>query len=151
MTAVSNIYDALENLIDTALPDYTRLPDPYNTDDNPELYLRKGYGIAFGDDNNTERKIGCQKVSINQDFVIPLVNLVTATNTNSTIHASVEKSLIEDKFKIIKALETDSDLSGVTMQAKYIGSSALTYLEGDRDKYIITELFISTEYLEVTT
>lgn len=150
MTAVSDIYDALETLIGTALPGYVRLPDPYSVEDNPELFLRKGYGLAFGDDSNTNRKIGCNQVSISQDFVVPIINEVMATNTSST-HAKFEKSLLEDKFKVIKALELDNDLSGNAMNARYVGSSAITYLEGDRDKYILTELFLSIEYLEVTT
>ncbi|RLC38723.1 hypothetical protein DRH27_01590 [Candidatus Falkowbacteria bacterium] len=151
MTAITDIYDQLVTLIEAALTDYVRLPDPYNVDENTELFLRKGYGVAFGDDTNTNRKIGCNKVSIDQQFVVPIMNQVTTTDTNAVGHAALEKALIEDKFKIVKAIETDSDLSGKTMKALYLGSSAITYLEGDRNKYLLTELFISTEYLEVTT
>lgn len=149
-TKISDIYDALDTLISTALTGYIRLPDPYNTTDNPELYLRKSYGIAFSDDTNTNRKTGCN-ISISQDFVIPLINAVYTTDTNSTAHASTEKALLEDKFKVIKALELDNDLGGKAMKAAYVGSSAISYLEGDRDKYIFTELLLSIEYLEVTT
>ena len=151
MTKVSDIYDALNTLISGTLTTYSKLPDPYNVEDNTELFLKKGYGIAFGDDTNTNRKVGCQKITINQQFEIPLMNLVTATDSNATGHASLEKLLLEDKFKIIKALENDNDLSGSAMQARYIGGSAITYLEGDRGKYLLTGLFITIEYLEVTT
>lgn len=150
MTSVSNIYDKIDTLLAGTLTGYTKVPDPYAPEMNNKLFLQKGYGLAFGDDNNRNRLVGC-RISIEQEFVVPLINQIMTTDHNSTAHANAEKSIIEDKFKIIKALENDKTLSGTCAKCLYVGSSAIQYLEGDREKYLLTEIIISTEYLEDLT
>jgi len=147
MTQVSTVYDALETLIEGELSGYGKLPNPYDPENNSGLLLDKGYGIAFGPGVNTERYVNC-KITIERVFSIPLVNVVVATENDTDRHATLEKTIQEDAFKIIKALENDSRLGGAAVKARYSDDSGVLFLEGDREKYLLQQLEVAVEYFE---
>jgi len=152
-TKITTIYNALETLLGTALTGYIKMPDPYEVADNPELFLTKGYGIAVGPGVNTNRFTGCKK-SFEREFTIILSNLVSTTETNADQREELEKSLLEDQYKIWNAIETDADLSGNTMLTVMLADGGIEYLEiGDDNpsKYILMEISVTAEYSEVLT
>ena len=147
MTKISDIYDALDTAVSTALGStYTRLPNPYSADENSELYLKRGYGIAFGAGANDRDSMGGIGSYI-REFVVVLVNQVTTTDHNVDAREVLEKSFMEDHYKVWKALELDADLGGSSLTTQ-VSDSGIEFAEGDRKKYFLSEFNVEVKYHE---
>jgi hypothetical protein len=146
-TKVTSVYDALVTLIGTTLSTYTKIINPYIPEDNSELFLVKGYGVGFGNGENTERQLSC-KLSVLRTFKVILVNQVVLTDHDELGHASLEKTILEDSIKILSALETNTTLNGNAIKSIYRTDSGIEFLEGDRSKYLLLEIDIECEYFE---
>lgn len=148
MSKISTVYDAIVTLIEGSLTGYEKLPNAYDNTDNNELYLTKGYGVAFSAAQNTERFTGCRKASTRREFSVFLTRLIDVTAHDTTGHATLEKSLMEDLFLLVKAIEVDPDLGGAAANAKYEADGGIEILEGDRSKYLFIEAAFSAEYID---
>jgi len=147
-TKISSIYDNLVTLIQTAIgSDYIKLPNPYLLDENAEVLLRKAFAIGFGDGTNTEKFAGC-KMSVERAFPVLVINQIAATDHDTAARATAEKALMEDVFKIIKALDLDNQLSGQAADAVFSSDGGITPMEGKRGKYFMVESQILVEYIE---
>ena len=147
MSAITNIYNVLETMIETALPTYSKIPNPYVVEDNPELLMETGYGLAIGPGNNTERLVGCKK-TYEREFVIVLINEVTTTDTNLDQREALEKSIVEDHYKVFSAIEVDPDLGGYAVKGVLLNDSGIQYLDTGIQKYILIEISVTAEYFE---
>jgi len=147
MSKVSTIYDNFVSLISTTLTDFTQLPNAYEAVENPSLFLRKGFGLAIGPASNTGRLLG-QTVTIAREFNLLLIQEVLTTTTNTSSRTAMEKTLMENLFKIIDAVEVDKTLNGVAIKVKYINDNGIEFAESDRNKYLLTEAIFEVEYLE---
>lgn len=146
-TSISTIYDALVSLLSSKLTGYIQLPNPYAPEENNELYLNKGFGVAFADGENTQRFVGC-KLSVARTFNIILVNRIVTTDHNTTVRGSLEKSIMEDEFTIINELEKNPTLQGSAFKSLFVSDNGIEYLEGERMKYLFLVFNINIEYLE---
>lgn len=149
MTKVSDVYDKLETIINNTLSDYAELPNPYTLEFNTSLFLKKGYGLAFGGGRNTNRSV-CQLISTARIFSILLVNLVTTTANNAVQREAIDKALLEDSFKIVKAIENDSDLSGSAAKAIFLEDSGVEFIDigENQQKFVVNELTFEIEYFD---
>lgn len=150
MSKVSQIYDALATLVATALPTYKKLPNPYDSSANANVILNKGYGIAIGQGSNSERFQDCQ-LSISRDFGIVLTKQLAKTDHDVSGRASQEKALFEDQFLVIKALETNPQLSGLVAKTFYVGDGGLEILDLETGRYMVLASQINVEYFENLT
>jgi hypothetical protein len=146
-TKLSNVYDGLITLIGTALPAYTKIPNPYEPSNNASLLLTKGFGLGFSTASNTKRQI-CRIDSTSRNFVVVLINRVTATDHDTTAHATLEKSLLEDLETIKLALANDITLGGKAAKAEWQDDSGIEYLENDRAQYLSVQSTIGVEYFD---
>lgn len=146
-TKITTIYDNLVTKLSTVLPAYVRIPNPYSPEENPELFLRKGYGIGIGTGENTRRLI-CGFFSINRTFNIILINQILTTDTNSNVRGSFERDLMEDHYTIVNALEVDNNLSGAAVKTIFSADSGIQFVEGEMGKYVMCEITFEVEYLE---
>jgi len=148
LTKISTIYDALLTAIATALAGggYRQLPNSYDITDNPEPYLRRGYGLAFGVSENTNREI-CERLWQRQSFTLPITNEVLTTSTNTTGWDDAMKGLMEDFIKVAKAIEAEPQIDE-SAQSVQVGVGGIAFLEGDRGKYVLIEISIDVEFYE---
>jgi len=150
MSKISTIYDNLVVAVNGSLTDYDQITNPYAPDENCELFLDKGFGIAFGPGANSERQLGC-KISIKRTFDVMLINLCGTTENNLDDIENFQKTMHEDQFLIIKALENDSDLSTSAAQIKFVDDNGLEFLETDRNKFFLLQSTFMVEYFENLT
>lgn len=150
MSKITDIYDAWVTLVTAELPDYRRLPNPYEASANANVILNKGYGIVAGAGSNTERKLGC-KLSIARDFGIILTKQIAKTDHDTSGRANQEKALFEDQYTLIKALEMDPELSGTAAKAFFVGDGGLEILELETGRYFVLASQFNVEYFETLT
>lgn len=146
-TKITTIYDNLVLRVQATLPSYFRIPNPYAPDENPELFLRKGFGVGIGPGENTRRLV-CGFFSITRTFTIILINQVLTTDSNSTDRGNFERDLMEDHYSLLNALEVDNNLGGAAVRLNFTNDSGIQFVEGDYGKYTLCEISFDVEYLE---
>jgi len=147
MTKINDIYDELHSITQVVLPEYTELPNPYIPDDNPDIYMKKGYGISIGAASNTNRVVS-KKVSILRDFDFVFVRQINSTETNTGLIKSNAKAIMEDSFKVLEEIENNTSLSQVCVKAEFVSDSGLDFIEADTQRFFILTMVVSVEYFE---
>ena len=56
-TTITDVYNNFVTIIETALPSHKRLHNPYAVEENPEMIVRKGWGLQIDDGINSNRCI----------------------------------------------------------------------------------------------
>jgi hypothetical protein len=147
MTAISNVYTALESFVAAQLPTYKRLANGYAIEANSELILTKGWGLAIGPGTNSNRFVGC-KHSTARQVVITLTNQASATEHDLANHKAQELAILEDAYKLRKAIESDPDLATTVAIATWSDDTGIEFLEGDRFRFYRIGLTFNVEYIE---
>jgi hypothetical protein len=147
MSSISTIVDQLNTTISGVLTTYSKVPNAYEIGNNAELFLIKGYAIGIDSASNTNRQLGCQ-LSIARDLTVILVNQVTSNNTDFDAMQNVVKSLMEDQYTIIKAIEKDSSLNSSAVSIKYASDAGIEFGASSTSKYFLLESIFTCEYFE---
>ena len=151
MGKISTAYDAIITLVEATLPNYQRLPNVYSLEENNQLYKEKGYALGLTEGGiNTELLATCKRASWQQAFVLVLINQVTATDHNTALLSSIDKALIEDAYKIFKAVESDIQFNETVTKAIVTDNTGIEVLEdeGNIKKFLITESIILVDFFD---
>ena len=134
LSKISTIYDNLQTLVGAALSTWKRLPNPYVADQNAELLLTKGYGIAIGPGRNRpDIEVGC-RAYYERIFNVVLTQQITTTDHDSTARAAIEKALVEAFYAVRRAIDGDNTLSAQAVSVDYQDDSGIELLLGARAK-----------------
>lgn len=147
MSNITTIREALESVLFGVLTGYTKIPNPYELEKCSNMMLKKGFGIAFGPGQNTNRVLDCQ-MSIEREFAVILTREVTHTEHNAQGRETVEKALFEDQKLLIAKVEKDFALITGATRATYIGDSGLEYVGLENSRYFVLVSTFATEYFE---
>lgn len=149
MSNITIIYDGMITLIGSKLTGYSRLADAYNVESNDILRIVKGYSLGLGSGSNTERYISDGILTTDRLFTLTLTNLLTANEADPIAKAIIEKSILEDCYKVWKQLQITNYLSTVQVaNCKYIEDTGVEYTFGDNHKAISVISTLSVEYFE---
>ena len=148
MSKVSDVTDALYSLVGTALSTYNELSDPYELENNTELFLRKGYGIAINDGmNNLEQSTSCHRWTV-RTYTFSLVNKITTTRENKTSMKTLQKSIMEDQETVLQAIYDDSTLGGDAVHIEYQSDTGIQYLDIEQIKYFRVDTTLEVTYIK---
>jgi hypothetical protein len=145
MSALSTIIDNLSTRISGVLTGYNEFPNPYAVEDNNDLFLSKGYGIAIISDVNSNRSV-C-KFSEVVSIRVVISQKITATEHDVIGRRAIIKDLLEAMHSVKLSIEKEPSLSGACMRAAYTGSdfSQLGTFDG---KFFIISTSFDFEYSE---
>lgn len=146
MSKISDIQTALESLIETTLPDYVKLPDSYDSEDNAVINLEKGYSTGFGAGLNNSDNFCKGEIRVQRAMSFILTNTYTA-NLDPTYRSSLEKSMMDDHTAVLKAIECSDQLGG-SLIVEYDFDSGIEYLTTEFKQFIIITTTISVDYIE---
>lgn len=149
MSKVTDIRTALNTLVQTVLPEYVKLSDAYETLDNANTLMVKGFSIGFGPAERASDEYCQGWIRIRRQFQIILTN-VYLPNLDADYRESLENSLMDDEFKILAALERDPTLTGENIRSNFTVDNGLEYLIDDRKQFIICVITASVDYIEET-
>lgn len=149
MTTAGQIQDQLISLISTNLSAYAELEDVIDPSDSASVNLEKGYAVSFGSATNTERFLGCNKKTIERNFLVSLTNGYTAQTIDPSLRRDSEQGLMADLFTVISAIENDPTIGGLAYRGRYTDDSGIAYLEDQEKQYISVVATIAVEYAEV--
>ena len=108
----------------TNLSDHFRLNDPYNIEENPEQYLRKGWGIQVDDGVDTNRCIS-PEYYLGRTFTLVIVRESLAKDSDPARRETSKLDLLEDLHILIAAAVTENTLYQSAVNFKYISDGGL--------------------------
>jgi hypothetical protein len=149
MSKVTDIRSQLNTLIDTILPDYVKLSDSYETPDNANVILEKGFSIGYGPSENTTDEWCQGTIRQRRQFQIILTNIYTPS-LDPEYRETLENSLLDDEFALIGAIERDVTLGGEAISSRFSFDNGLEYLIDDRKQFIIIVITVTIDYEENT-
>jgi hypothetical protein len=149
MSKVTDIRSQLNTLIDTILPDYVKLSDSYETPDNANVILEKGFSIGYGPSENTTDDWCNGTLRQRRQFQIILTNIYTPS-LDPEYRETLENSLLDDEFALIGAIERDVTLGGEAISSRFSFDNGLEYLIDDRKQFIIIVITVTIDYEEST-
>jgi len=152
MSVISTAYDAFLVRLAALYPDHKRIPQPYKLDENSDLILNKGYGLALGPANNSNGAISCQ-FSVRRDMIVSITRVIRANEFDIDAKDTGWKDLFEDQFLLLEDLAKENTTLGTSVisQAQYTTDSGLQFVFGDKDNFVALETVISIEYFETIT
>lgn len=148
MSGISSAHEAIVTRLAATLSGYTRIANPYVIEANPELLLKKGYGVRIGPAVNTNLQFA--DLTLGREFTVVLSRKVDAHEHDGAAKGSAEKSLMEDLLLVTKDLVTHGSLNGdsVVTATNYQGDSGVSFAgEG----IIYTEAEFRVDYFESYT
>lgn len=150
MSAVSTAYDALVTRVDAVLTSgagWNKIPNAYNIENNPEIYLKQGYAIGLGSGLNTKRLLS-KTVSISREFIVTITRTVDQLDLEVSGRQSIEKQLMEDLKLLIADLEGNSSLNEGQIFCSYEGDEGIDSVDGETFEFMAVRARFSIEYFE---
>ena len=148
MSAISTIYDSIVSLLGTTYSTgYFKLKNPYEVEENDNKSLNKGYGFRINTGDNSNRQLSCH-LSMRRDvtFINTIVN--RGTERDDTIRETAEKTLLEDQYKLIEALENDPTINDLCAKMVYVSDNGIEQIYGENNNYLMIETTYEIEYIE---
>ena len=145
MSNASTMKTQIDAKLVATLSGYTKIPDPYDPEENNILYLKKGYGIAYGPGQNLSRYATCRR-TYQTEISILLVNQITTTDHNTAAREAIENSLMNDADALKYAIELDPDLNGNSAKTVYLDDSGIEYIKSDRARFYAVQINFTCEY-----
>lgn len=154
MATITQIYDAVESSITTALSGYQTLNNPYRLENNAEITFHTAYGIAVSDGSNLNGNEQSGHEQRTRNFVIHLTRRKFATSRDATARENTEKALLEDWTTLLNAWATNPTLRNATVpntgiqRAYYESDGGIEFvsLDKSRDGILVISTVLTVEY-----
>lgn len=149
MSNISDAFDAIKDLLVATFPNHLQLVNPYDLNENTTQSLLKGWGLAIGPGENSNRKLSCQ-LSIKRSINIPLTRVRHGSSLLVGNKETNEKLLLEDQYLLIKALEKDPTVNNneVITSMKFQNDQGIQPVFSENDHYIALVSTFEIEYFE---
>jgi len=125
------IYDQIISTIKATLPDRKELINPYEIEENNELYLKSGVGIELGECSPTET-FARSLIQFSRTIYISLTEKVNSTDKKTSVRLTEEKKLIADQLSLITALSGNLSYD----VCRLVGDAGIEYIFTEREDYI---------------
>lgn len=149
MSTIDSIHTKMQAAIETALPSYQKLSNPYNTADNADPFLRDGYGITIG--GGSQSRIMAGAVTITRTFSFVLTKECFSTENDEGTRTAAHLELINDQLAVLKAFEADFSMSGSVLKIEYNSDGGIAFVQNGKDKFLELITNVSVLYLEPVT
>ena len=132
----STVYDALATAVGalTGFSSKTILPNPYALEDNPEGFLRNGWGLTVGGSATGSAEFN-STVDVHAIGVV-LAREVVGTDNDAAAVPTAVKLLKDDATLIVKNLERGDDLSTQPENLTYVSTSEVAFQVGERSRWV---------------
>lgn len=149
MSKVTDIRDALNLIIQTALPTYMKLTDSIDTIDNASIMLQKGFRVGYGPADNSSREWCMTHIQRRREFRFALTHAYVP-NLDADGRQAAEDALMDDQNTVVKAVHADPELTGVAISSDFAFDNGIEYLLNDsgEKQYIMIVTTISVDYYE---
>lgn len=149
MSTLSTALDSLIAKMGTLFPQHTRLPNPYQPEQNAEPFLAQGYGIMLG--SAQENRAAQSSVGVKRRISVIQTRSFIALDSDPSTKESTEKTLIDDQMTLLKDLEVDFTLGGIVHSMTYSSDSGIAAVYANQKQFLKIETQFSMTYIESLT
>lgn len=147
MSAASTMFDTMRARVQAVLPNHHWLKDPYNLDENSDLDLNQGAGMAIGPALNGNAAL-CSRIEIDRSMTVAITRKFFATEMNIDAKEAVEKQLLEDEVLVVSELLRDP--TGLIMNAvakiNFVGDSGIERVFGEKFAFLTIKAEFNLRY-----
>jgi len=144
----STIHDQIFVAVKEALPEHKELDDNVVIENNNSLKLNKGFCIEFRGARNTNRVVDCL-MSVAQDIVITNTLSNRGTETDIEARKRAEKAILEDCYKIVKAIESNVQLDDTCEKIEFSSHNGIELIISDDEKtFLMVQATYSIEWFK---
>jgi hypothetical protein len=140
MSKISSIYNALVSETALLFPLKTRMHNPYELSDNPEIILKDSYGLKVN--SATRETVEFCNLYIVREFTLVMVRNFLTNGTKGTAFDDVSKSLLEDQQAFLSMIYSPDELSEqINVDMIEIGTvSGIQFMTANEKKYLLCEI-----------
>lgn len=132
-TKITTAYNALVVRL-TALFDsnagWTRIPDPYIVEANPDNFLRQGWGLKVGPGAHGNQMTSNYQML--RTMVVVICREVMKTELDADGSASVDLQLLEDLRSVVADFETNTALSNAQIPVQFSSDSGILGVQSEK-------------------
>lgn len=150
MSNISTAIDAIRTRVSTLLSGHKKLSNNRVIEENAALYLDRGYAVAIGPGVNTNRLVGC-KMSLNRSVIVTVTRAHFGVDLDTAVRDTLEKTLLEDQFLIIKDLEKDPTVSEAVAKINYTNDNGIEEVFIEEGHFLMIQTIFDFEYFEDLT
>lgn len=147
MTKLSDVFNELVTITQATLPTYNHLPDGLDVEKNTDLELNYGFSVNCGPATAGATQFGCQFQLFEREYQIAITNIY-AKRTDPVSRDTYELNLMEDLYKVVKAILVEPSLGGLVSGVDYNGDIGPQYLDGDTQEFLYTDVTFNVIYQE---
>lgn len=146
MSAISDIFDAFNTTVSTALTSHKELDNPYFLEKDSQITLAQAYGVKMGPGENLLGNENSGQEQRQREVGLVLTRRKFATRGDITERKSVEKQLFEDLTLVLDAVAQDPKL-GLSSVQRFLysvdtGVQFLQLSDGRNDIYFLEATFL---------
>ena len=140
MSKISTIYPAIISTIETLFPAKTRLHNPYNVEENPDLVKKNAWGLKVESAERVDQEF-CDLSLSRQYTVIFVRNFVSLQGKEDGFDATTV-SILEDQQSLSSALYSTDRIgqSALIDIIDIVSISGVQELKTDEKKYLLCEV-----------
>lgn len=147
-TKITDIFNGLVTFMGATLPSHARLNDPYVIENNPEMLVRKGWGIQVDSGTNTQR-FTCPQYTLSRTFTLVVVRECPAKDSDPARRETAKLEILEDLHTLIGAALIDVTLNGLALDFKYVSDSGFQDVYVNEKPYTYLAASFSIEYFQL--
>ena len=149
MSKISTIYDTLRSSIGALLSTKRELPNPYSLEDNPEPYLRDGWGLQIGDGSPGNLDMYREDAE-QRSFTLVVTKKTHRFDTETQNLITDSKTVLEDIRTVKNDLLAYDQLGiGSSIQRiEFASASGINFVRADKFGLIYADMTFSIEYTE---
>lgn len=150
MSQISTAYDNFVTRVDAALTSgagWNKLPNAYDVEKNPEIYLKQGYAIGLGAGTNTKR-LQSSTISISREFNVTISRSFDYPDLEVTGRQTTEKTILEDLKGLVADIEGNSSLNSGQIFCSYQGDGGIEFVDSENAEFLSIRATFLVEYFE---
>lgn len=149
-TTITDVYNNFVTVIETALPSHKRLHNPYSVEENPEMIVRKGWGLQIDDGINSNRCIS-PEYYLQRNFSVVITRENVAKDSDPVRRDAAKLELLEDLHLLISASVLDNTLTQVAARFQYESDTGLQEVYIQDKPYSFIQAQFLVEYSQQIT
>jgi len=150
MSLVSNAYDNLLARIALLFPvasGYQELTNPYDVEDNANLFLRQGWGMAIGSLTNTNL-VMCPTVSSTYEGKILITRELASQESDATRKHDRVKELLEDQRRVLNDFQRSHTLETDGYEFELESGNGIQTVRVGNFSYLMIEMNFNVKFFD---
>lgn len=151
MSKISTVYTAIINKAIDLFPEKTRLHNPYNLEENPDIVRKNSWGLRV--ENASQETVEYCNLSLDRTFTIVFVRQFVSLASKEDGFDAVTASLLEDQQTFSQSIFSPTEIGQQNNidRIEIISISGIQEMTSGEKKYLFNEVTFNILISELLT